>query len=293
MTIYLSRSYFEDESLRFHAGTYTIAQGQSIERHSHEFFELVYVLDGEGEHQYGDSRFHVVRGDVFVIEPGMEHAYRTGARSDLVVYNVLFELSLLTQELELLSGLTPFVGFFYVEPFFRESVSFQTHLALQPGDQLEMAHQLERLVKEYEGKETGYKVLCKTKLLEILITLSRCYDRQKQKPLTSLAGEKAIFERVCEFIAMHYAQPITLGQVCRLCGMAQTTFSVKFKAHIGKTFVEYRNDVRLEMAERLLRNSDTKMTQIALDVGFDDVSHFNRLFKQRTGMSPSAYRNGG
>lgn len=290
MTVFLSSTYFTDQQLQFHSELYEIPPGETIPLHSHEFFELVYVLDGEGEHDYGGSSFRVSTGDVFVIEPGMEHGYRTNANNSLKVYNILFELTFLKQELEMMSALTPFVGFFYVEPFFRESVRFQSRLTLKPVDQIEISFQLERLVKEYDRKATGYQVLTRTKLIEVLITLSRCYEQQQRKPLASFADEQAVFERVCEFINTHYAQPISLQQVCKLCGMGQTAFSVKFKEHTGKTFVEYRNDVRIDIARRMLRNSDAKMLEIALDVGFEDVSHFNKLFKQRTGMSPSAYR---
>jgi len=64
----------------------------------------------------------------------------------------------------------------------------------------------------------------------------------------------------------------------------------EFKEAFGKTFLEYRNEVRIDVACRLLTDTSDKVIAVAHEVGFEDVSHFNRAFKQVMGITPRQYR---
>lgn len=74
------------------------------------------------------------------------------------------------------------------------------------------------------------------------------------------------------------------------CGFSQSHFMKFFKATIGVPFTAYLNDYRLTMASRLLLSSEDSILTIAGDTGFDNLSYFNRTFKQRFGMTPSRFR---
>lgn len=290
MTLYSSEDYLESPDFPFHINIYKINRNEIIEDHSHEFIEFAFISEGIGEHTYRGSSYSISNGDVFVIEPGISHAYRVGYNSEVYVYNVLFQPSLLMQELESLTSVTSFVNFFYVEPLLRKTVNFQSHLRLQPQEQLEIKLLLDRLLKEYKQKGLGYQVLVKTILIEIFILLSRCYDRRLHKPMTFLASENEIMERISQFIELHHAQPLTLQQVSQLCGMSLSAFTTKFRQYKGLSFVEYRNQIRLSVAEDLLVRTDRKITDIMSEVGFEDLSHFIRMFKQFKGATPGQYR---
>ena len=63
-----------------------------------------------------------------------------------------------------------------------------------------------------------------------------------------------------------------------------------FKETMGTSFIEYLKDYRLTMAARLLQSSDDAILDISVEVGFDNLSYFNRSFKARYGMTPRQYR---
>ena len=63
-----------------------------------------------------------------------------------------------------------------------------------------------------------------------------------------------------------------------------------FKNTMGTSFIDYLNEYRLTMASRLLLSSESSILDIAAEVGFDNLSYFNRIFKKRFEMTPSAYR---
>ncbi|OCT12882.1 hypothetical protein A8709_21360 [Paenibacillus pectinilyticus] len=288
--VYSNDKFLESKDFLFHASPYLIASNETILPHAHEFVELAFISHGEGEHEYEGTWFPISQGDIFIIEPGKAHGYRVGAGQQLKVVNVLFVPSLLTMELEALSNVTSFMDFFYMEPFLRSDVSFQCKLTLNAKQQFELRELMEQLIHEFRSKESGYRFLIKTKLIEIFITLSRIYEKNKQKPLSSITSDREMIERVCQFIESRHASPLTLEQVCSMAGMSQSKFTALFRGVVGKTFLEYRNDMRIRFAKRLLETTDEKIIHIAKEVGFDDLSHFNRLFKQEVGVSPGKYR---
>ena len=63
-----------------------------------------------------------------------------------------------------------------------------------------------------------------------------------------------------------------------------------FKKNMGDSFINYLNDYRLSMAARTLLSSDDNIIDIAADCGYDNLSYFNRIFKKKYGVTPSAYR---
>lgn len=282
--------FLESNEFPFHAATYRFQSLENIEPHLHDFVEMAYIAEGRGYHSYNGIEYPIGEGDVFIIEPDQIHSYRCTQNNQLLVYNILFQPSLLKAEWELLGGVTPFVDFYYVEPFLRNTVRFQAHLKLQGGEQIEMKSQINRLLLEYKEKKLGYRILCKTQLIELFVFLSRCYEHVKREPHISVDSDELRIRRIAVFISQYYDQPLTLLQVSRMCGMSQTTFSVKFKEYMGHTFIEYRNDLRIKAAQDKLAETTDKISQVAQEVGYDDLSFFNQQFKAFTGVPPGQYR---
>jgi AraC family L-rhamnose operon regulatory protein RhaS len=254
--------------------------------HKHEFVECVFVTDGVGEHIYKGNSQPISKGDFFIIEPNEEHGYRVNGKDPVKVYNILFLPVLLEAELRSLSEVAHFV-----RPLLSDCFDFQYHLKLSVNEGLELKHLLDRMFNEYKKKPLGYRSSIKALLMELLISLCRCHERQVSQPLASARDESNVIAWICEFTRLHYAQPIMLEQIYQMCGMSAAAFTSKFKQKVGKTYTEYRNDVRIEISCDLLRKTDKKVIHICQEVGFNDVSHYNKAFKQFTGMTPSQYRS--
>lgn len=92
------------------------------------------------------------------------------------------------------------------------------------------------------------------------------------------------------YIEKNYAQPISEQEVARECGMSPFEFSRAFRAAHGITFRDYLSDCRLVQSKRLLSIAQVSVSDVAAMAGFNDPSYFARLFRKRTGISPSAYR---
>lgn len=289
MLLYSKSACLESEEFPFKAFLFPTSPQRPRTFHSHEFIELVYVAEGRGEHLYKGSAYPISKGDIFVVPPYVEHDYNVIGSMPLKVYNVLFLPTFLTSELQTLSQVTPIFDFFYMEPFFRQTLDFDSHMKLSVLEDQEMKQRLDRIVGEFSGKALGYRISIKAQLIDMLVWLSRRYE-ERIIALPPHRSQTSAIKAVCEFIEQHYAQDISLEQISRMCTMSQSSFADKFKKDVGKTFTEYRNEVRINASLKLLRETELNILSIAESVGIRDLSHFYKLFRQYIGMTPRIYR---
>jgi AraC-like DNA-binding protein len=104
-------------------------------------------------------------------------------------------------------------------------------------------------------------------------------------------GEPPSITRAKEFIVENHEEDISLGQVAKAVNTSTFHFCKTFKKTTGLNFTEYVSRVRVEKAKNLLLNPNLRVSEIAYQVGFQSLTHFNRVFKRITGQSPTAYRD--
>ena len=96
--------------------------------------------------------------------------------------------------------------------------------------------------------------------------------------------------RALDFIEGHYHEPLTLADAASAAFYSKCHFCKLFKEQIGMSFVSYLSHVRIDNAINLLTLSDKAITVIAYEVGFNDLSHFERVFRTIQNESPSQFR---
>lgn len=89
-----------------------------------------------------------------------------------------------------------------------------------------------------------------------------------------------------EYIDSNYKETISLGDIAKNVFLSQEYFSRLFKDEVGENFSTYLTNYRLSKAEYLLRNSDMKVGQIAMEVGYQNPSYFSKTYKKYKGISP-------
>jgi AraC-like DNA-binding protein/ligand-binding sensor protein len=103
-------------------------------------------------------------------------------------------------------------------------------------------------------------------------------------------AEPPIIKRAKEYINEHQADELSLGQVARAVNTSRFYFCKIFKKFTGINFTDYLSRVRIEKAKNLLLNPNLRVSEIAYEVGFQSLTHFNRVFKKNLGQSPTEYR---
>ncbi len=91
------------------------------------------------------------------------------------------------------------------------------------------------------------------------------------------------------YMYANFHEKMPLAVVAEVCGMEACRFSRSFKRNQGMTFREFIIRLRINKAAELLRNSDSSVLDIAYTVGFNDHSHFARMFRRYVGVAPSTY----
>lgn len=102
---------------------------------------------------------------------------------------------------------------------------------------------------------------------------------------------RSVIQEALTYINNHFFDPdMSLKTVAETVALSPSHFSTIFSQSLGKTFIEYLTDQRINYAKNLLVTTDSKLTSITLEIGYSDSNYFSYLFKKKEGMSPSEYR---
>jgi AraC-like DNA-binding protein len=102
--------------------------------------------------------------------------------------------------------------------------------------------------------------------------------------------EPPAITRAKQFILENQGEDLSLGQVAKAVNTSTFYFCKMFKKTTGLNFTDYVSRIRIEKAKNLLLNRNLRVSEIAYEVGFQSLTHFNRVFKKIMGQSPTDYR---
>lgn len=105
--------------------------------------------------------------------------------------------------------------------------------------------------------------------------------------------QMSIARAAMRYVDDNYAKPITLVDAADYLNFSPGYLGALFKAELGITLKGYLRRVRIARAKELMRDPRYNLTEVALRVGFEDISYFSQCFKEETGVRPSEYRGGG
>jgi len=103
-------------------------------------------------------------------------------------------------------------------------------------------------------------------------------------------SEPPVIAKARAYIQEHQTENLRLGQVAKAVNTSSYYFCKLFKKSAGINFTDYVSRVRIEKSKNLLLNPNLRVSEIAYEVGFQSLTHFNRVFKRILGESPTDYR---
>ncbi len=130
----------------------------------------------------------------------------------------------------------------------------------------------------------GSTILVKAQIFELI----QMFFHQLLRARSSKDEYEAL-ERAKEYIEKHYCEQIRARDIAMLCSMSETNLRRKFREYIGQPPLDYQIGLRIRRARELLLERRYNVTEVAMQVGFEDVNYFSRLFKKRVGVPPQKY----
>ncbi len=103
-------------------------------------------------------------------------------------------------------------------------------------------------------------------------------------------GGMDTFERVLLYVQLHYNKPMTLEEVAAAHFINKNYLSQLFTQRVGKTFSQFRNDLRIQEAKKLILEGKLNLSDIAMQVGYENANYFSRVFKNKTRMTPQEFK---
>jgi len=101
---------------------------------------------------------------------------------------------------------------------------------------------------------------------------------------------KLVLRKAVEYLQAHYQEQVTLNEVAEHTFVSTYYISRMFKREMGKNFVDYLNEIRIEKAKEMLKDVRFKTYEVAEKVGIPDAHYFSRLFKKYAGVTPTEFR---
>ncbi|WP_077611820.1 AraC family transcriptional regulator [Clostridium sp. Marseille-P2415] len=252
--------------------------------HWHDEMEFIYIKKGTGLVSVDFVPYEVHAGDIVIVCPGKLHTIEQWKQESMEYENIIFHLNLLG------SRQPDICWENYLSPISRNQRNLP--VLIRPGlpyyggiaSCLDHIDQVRQLFPE------AYELLIKGKLFELFFLL---WENQAAFPASAPSRPPKILERtrqILKYMEQHYSESLSIKEMSVACGMSQSHFMKFFKQTMGMPFTAYLNDYRLTMASRLLLSSDDSILTIAGDTGFNNLSYFNRIFKEKFGMTPREFR---
>lgn len=267
-------------------------KGFTTSLHRHEYMQINYVCQGNGKHLLNGHQFDILKGDIFVIPPYVPHCISTDENSNIEVFEFEFVPEFINESFKRIENVDSFLDFAYIEPFLVSESQVKPRLNLVGKLQVEAESILNEVLNEFTEKRAGFLLLAKSLLLKLLVLVGREFTIKLNS-----TEEKRIFSRhrdsilgAIKYIDENFSEDLNVEEVAKKFMLSQSYFSYLFKSITSKTFVEYLNGLRISKAMELLKITDKRVIDISYEAGFNNVNHFNRIFRQLTGTSPIIYR---
>ena len=253
----------EKENLRLHRDQYVgrdmhirveQREADSFPMHSHEFFEIEIVLDGEGVQWLNGRELALRAGSVYFLTPADFH--RVEAGEGMRIWNLSFDEAVLQSLLPAHHA----VGFFR-----------------QVG-----ADVLERL-------DTVCRLLAQEQQWEARVRPLMAYFMQIAAPATIKHLSDDPVQRGMRYVQTYFREDPTLADVAAQVCLSPVYFGNLFKKVTGETYVSYLNTCKVNCAVMLLENG-VSVSQACFESGFGSLSGFLYAFKQKKGISPGEYQ---
>ncbi len=246
-----------------------------FEPHSHDFYELYFLLDGEREFFVDNKMFKVSANTLVVVPPFCIHKTEGGPYKRI---NINISPDLLSQ--------------------FHNEFLMNTSKEIAVKIDKNYIDIVTRLLKEGTKIQSSMsnnkvKVDCMLSLVQTIIYLLSIQNLVAISASSTAHKPKNVSPEVLKilsYINLNYNQQIQLKDLCDKFFLSKVSLCKKFKNVMNCSIMEYVSRMRLSKAKLLLRDTNKSIEEIAVECGFSSANYFGLIFKKEVGLSPLNYK---
>lgn len=249
--------------------------------HFHDYYETFFLLSGELFYFVKDKKYHIKPWDFVLINSYDIHYYES------VQKDQHYERFLINIKKEFL---TKIQNEYLLDDIFSPFENNICVLHMNHAEQYIMKNLISLIKDETRTPKKGQHLYLETLLIQLLILVLRKSEQFSPNDSEARNETHNTVTKVIQYINENYNEEITLSSVSERFFISPYYFSRLFKKNTGFSFTEYINNTRIKEAQILLQNGNTPISDIAEAVGYKSITHFGRVFKNITGISPLSFR---
>ena len=261
--------------------------------HSHDYYELLYIVDGEMNEEFEDEVLTLKQGEATLLNKNIIHGEQLGDSSFSAIYLCLSDFS----AERLLQYYKPDDSSIVLDFFSRQLHSpsankgeYCLFTLKSKTDSNEIIQQLvNQIVIELNNKESGFQFICLGYLRKIINILDSQYDYNHHNVYKLCSGGKITIEKIGLYVG-EYMGNISKHKLAAILGYNADYLCKLVKQNYGVSYNRYCLDIKIQNAANLLANTGLSVTSICEKLGFSNRSYFYRLFESKYKVKPMQYR---
>lgn len=256
--------------------------------HRHDFFEIVYVYQGEITNKIDGKLIEMHQGDICLLNANAIHQIGR-VQEQTIVLNILIEKSLFENAFFYVLNGNELIFNFFANSLYKKNQE-QNYMLFplmmyQHTDALEM---LQKIIAESFTKQSNYQTATELTIILLFLELTRAYrSYQERESARELNGPD--ISQIVQYIGEHY-QDVTVESTAKQFNYHPNSLSRILKKYTGSTFSDIIQKFRINAAKDYLEHTTMSIDEIVSLVGYANKSYFYRIFREETGMSPAEFR---
>ncbi|SFL52713.1 AraC-type DNA-binding protein [Gracilibacillus orientalis] len=242
--------------------------GDRIEEHHHQFYQLLYALEGTGKINLDGKEYLLEQDHVTFITPLTPHAIISDHKLTVLV---------LAFDGRIKDGTNT--------NLFEKTLYESKFIGLTPFNSSEIRQLLRTMLYEQAHHSLHQETALRTYLSQLLLLIARGEENNEKVDANTLRAE-----RLKDYIDSHYFDWIQAEDLALRLGISTRHINTIFKDTYKMTPMQYLTEIRIGLAKKMLVETDKDIASICFEVGFESISTFYRSFKNNTSLSPNKYR---
>jgi AraC-like DNA-binding protein len=250
----------------------SVAEGRTLAE-----FQIVYITEGQGTFtalesfsgntgNSGETTYMVKEGSLFLILPGFKHKYKpdfeTGWHENWIGFNGEYFMRLL-----------------------REGILSSDHVFFEIGLYDSILTIFNTIFDEVRAQRPLFQFKSCSAILTLIAEMLS-FERRREQP----SYYHKVVEKAKYLMESNIYSVINLSDISTQIGISTSRFIEIFKTYTSMTPYQYYMHIKIHKAENLLERNDLSIAEVAHHLGFEDECYFSRLFKSKTGVSPSKWK---